>query len=85
MASTFQRYNHYYIFTSIIVFICGVDLKLSESFFFRLRSSEKQRSAVQRRRGRRSGKDEATGGEPLATLIKIPAVEFYLRRARYWS
>lgn len=25
------------------------------------------------------------GGEPLATLIKIPAVEFYLRRARYWS
>lgn len=28
---------------------------------------------------------QVRGGEPLATLIKIPAVEFYLRRARYWS
>lgn len=31
-----------------------------------------------------TGRGEAAG-EPLPTLIKIPAVEFYLRRARYWS
>lgn len=44
-----------------------------------LRTRRCVETGVERRERRRSG------GEPLATLIKIPAVEFYLRRARYWS
>lgn len=66
-------------------FLFGGHIDSSYRYFV---SIEKQRKTAQRSANKgyeQLGKDEATGGEPLATLIKIPAVEFYLRRARYWS
>lgn len=44
----------------------------------------KQKEVIEKKSGEK-GDTILTKGEPLATLIKIPAVEFYLPRVRYWS
>lgn len=73
------------LFTHIHFYLVVVSILDTNTSLSRLKSREKQRQRSANKGYEQLGKDEATGGEPLATLIKIPAVEFYLRRARYWS